>query len=83
MNEQHPAIEQVVAETSQQIGDSNGPYVTYSIQRTIVAYTWNPGYNESSLCECGHHYRRHFDSHEEMPPVGCKYCECRVFRQKG
>ncbi len=41
---------------------------------------WQPGYNQEALCSnCKHMYYRHFDSYEDMEPVGCKYCECPVF----
>ncbi len=33
------------------------------------------------VCACGHPYHRHFDSYEDMRPVGCKYCDCREFKQ--
>lgn len=39
----------------------------------------NPEYNENAECSCGHPYYRHFDTYEEMAPVGCKYCECYTF----
>lgn len=28
---------------------------------------------------CEHAYERHFDSHEDNRPVGCKYCGCPTF----
>lgn len=28
-------------------------------------------------CRCGHAHYRHFDSYDDMRPVGCKYCECQ------
>ena len=41
-----------------------------------------PAYDKSigdeRLCECGHPYYRHFDTYDNMRPVGCKYCECFV-----
>jgi hypothetical protein len=41
---------------------------------------WNPGHNQEALCsECQHMYYRHFDSYEDMEPVGCKYCDCYTF----
>lgn len=77
-----PMVEGAVAETVTQVGDNNGPYIVYSIQRTLVAYAWNPGYDQGSECKCEHSYHRHFDSYEEMYPIGCKYCECRTFSPK-
>lgn len=35
------------------------------------------------ICKCGHPYHRHFDSYEDMAPVGCKYCQCRIFHKTG
>jgi len=39
-----------------------------------------PVYDESfgndKLCKCGHTYYRHFDTYEDMSPIGCKYCNC-------
>lgn len=33
---------------------------------------------------CGHQYYRHFDSWEpDLPEVGCKYCSCHKFQEKG
>lgn len=29
--------------------------------------------------ECGHAYYRHFDTYDDMLPVGCKYCGCETF----
>ena len=40
---------------------------------------WDSTRNQQELCQCGHPYERHFDSHEDMSPVGCKYCECERF----
>ncbi len=35
---------------------------------------YDPNYGDNKLCKCGHPYHRHFDSYEDMSPVGCKYC---------
>lgn len=43
---------------------------------------YNASYGDSRVCECGHPYHRHFDSHEDMAPVGCKYCGCYKFKEK-
>lgn len=37
---------------------------------------YNPNFGDDRKCTCGHPYYRHFDTYEEMAPVGCKYCEC-------
>lgn len=46
-----------------------------------VTYHWNREYDQSAICECGHTYERHFDSYEDMAPVGCKYCLCYEFER--
>lgn len=35
---------------------------------------YDPKFGDDRLCLCGHSYYRHFDTYEEMMPVGCKYC---------
>lgn len=40
---------------------------------------WKPRKNQQAECKCSHPYERHFDSYEDMLPVGCKYCECGDF----
>lgn len=56
---------------------SQEPYLK-SVQ-IIEVIKYNPEYGDSRICECGHHYERHFDSYEDMEPVGCKYCSCDEF----
>lgn len=56
------------------------PYLeTLTVENTIA---YNPKFGDNKECECGHTYYRHFDSYENMDPVGCKYCECFMFREK-
>lgn len=43
--------------------------------------TYDPNFGDCKLCKCGHQYHRHFDSYENMSPVGCKYCRCNVFQE--
>lgn len=38
------------------------------------AYKYNENFGDDKLCKCGHPYDRHFDSYDNMSPVGCKYC---------
>lgn len=45
----------------------------------IVNSSYNPEYTGVTQCLCGHEYYRHFDTYEDMEPVGCKYCECGTF----
>ncbi len=40
---------------------------------------YNPKYGDDRVCKCGHPYYRHFDTYDEMYPVGCKYCGCAEF----
>lgn len=40
---------------------------------------YDPLYGDNKLCICGHAYDRHFDSHDNMFPLGCKYCNCDKF----
>lgn len=42
---------------------------------------YDPNYGDDEPCKCGHAYCRHFDTYEDMYPVGCKYCySCSVFQ---
>lgn len=40
---------------------------------------YDSNYGDDKVCTCGHPYYRHFDTYEEMRPVGCKYCGCGTF----
>ncbi len=40
---------------------------------------YDPNFGDDVRCRCGHPYCRHFDTYEDMRPVGCKYCECERF----
>lgn len=61
-------------------GTESNSYLEGFEIRKISLY--NPNYNGNRECECGHDYGRHFDSYEDMDPVGCKYCRCRTFKPK-
>lgn len=58
------------------------PYITET--KTVIETTrkYNPDYGDNRECVCGHAYYRHFDTYEDMEPVGCKYCECGNFQEK-
>jgi Zn-finger nucleic acid-binding protein len=44
---------------------------------------YDPEYGDDRICMCGHPYYRHFDTYSTpMEPVGCKYCDCRRFKEK-
>ena len=53
------------------------PYIVTEI--VVKKYKYNKEYGDDRVCECGHKYYRHFDTYEEMSPVGCKYCHCLKF----
>lgn len=52
------------------------------IKTKFSKYSYNPEFGDDRICECGHQYHRHFDSYNQMDPVGCKYCECYIFKEK-
>ena len=54
--------------------ETDGPYIDGK---------YNPNYGDDKKCECSHAYYRHFDTYDDMRPVGCKYCECRRFTELG
>lgn len=45
-----------------------------------LAPIWDENHDENDICLCGHWYYRHFDSYENMRPIGCKYCDCYIFK---
>lgn len=55
------------------------PYLFEEI--VVKKRVYNPNYGNDRLCKCGHTYYRHFDSDENMQPVGCEDCDCFVFIQ--
>ena len=53
----------------------------YIVKETIIKeYSYNPEYGDDKICQCFHPYHRHFDSHNCMANVGCKYCPCEEFK---
>lgn len=44
---------------------------------------YDPEFGDERLCDCGHAYYRHFDTYEDMRPVGCKYCQCYIWALPG
>jgi len=62
----------------------------FEVIETVTLY--DPNFGDDVECECGHAYYRHFDTYEEMEPVGCKYCmhsdtmvpkeQCSGFKRK-
>lgn len=59
---------------------SDNPYIEKKI--VVTKRLYNPKYGDDRECECGHAYYRHFDTYEDMDPVGCKYCGCHTFVEK-
>ena len=43
---------------------------------------YDPLFGDDRVCKCGHSYYRHFDTYENMSPVGCKYCGCNEFEER-
>lgn len=39
-----------------------------------IAEHYDPNFGDNKECLCGHPYYRHFDTYDDMAPVGCKYC---------
>lgn len=65
----------------QVVGEEGDPHITESVTIKATRLKYNPRYGDGRLCKCGHPYYRHFDTYENMAPVGCKYCECRQFEE--
>jgi len=50
------------------------------LDRRTLLDGYNPDFGDDKLCVCGHTYYRHFDTYDDMEPVGCKYCgDCGTF----
>lgn len=50
----------------------------------LINGSYDPKFGDERVCKCGHTYERHFDSYDEMAPIGCKYCdgvECPAFEE--
>jgi hypothetical protein len=50
--------------------------IDYVSDGTIIDYEpeYDPNYGDNVECKCGHPYYRHFDTYDNMAPIGCKYC---------
>jgi len=78
-------MKQLVLEYEQEqlngkVVEAEKPYIyDYSVD---INAKYNPNYGDDRECECGHPYYRHFDTYEDMEPVGCKYCRCYEFVEK-
>jgi len=58
------------------------PYIVRLHTRRFGKIMYNPNYGDDRICECGDPYDRHFDSYEDIYPIGCKYCDCVEFKEK-
>ena len=45
---------------------------------------YDTNFGDDKECKCGHQYYRHFDTYDDMYPIGCKYCNgsCETFEAK-
>lgn len=50
-------------------------------EKVVILRKYNPNYGDHRICKCGHTYYRHFDSYDNMEPIGCKYCDCWEFEE--
>lgn len=49
---------------------------------TVNGYApYDGSFGDNKVCKCGHVYYRHFDTYEDMRPVGCKYCGCDHYEE--
>lgn len=55
------------------------PYLVTTKTVVQTTYAYRADYGDDRICKCGHAYYRHFDTYEQMSPVGCKYCACHLF----
>lgn len=42
---------------------------------------YDSSFGDNRICECEHPYYRHFDTYDDMYPVGCKYCQYYEFEE--
>lgn len=54
----------------------------YIIKTTSGEFDYDSEFGDNKECKCGHVYYRHFDTYDDMDPVGCKYCDCFTFKEK-
>jgi hypothetical protein len=52
----------------------------YFVDDVIFNY-YDPDFGDDLVCCCGHPYYWHFDTYNQMAPIGCKHCECRRFKK--
>ncbi len=66
-----------------------GGVSSYNVLNAIIeesrAGEYDPEHGDDKRCSsatCNHTYDRHFDSWDNMRPVGCKYCPCSEFQDR-
>ncbi len=65
------------------IDDRNlGGFPGWAFVEDVLFNYYDPDFGDLRMCKCGHIYERHFDTYDNMAPVGCKFCECRRFAEK-
>jgi hypothetical protein len=47
-----------------------------------IEMMYDKDFGNDKICVCGHPYYRHFDTHHQMYNCGCKYCYCKMFKEK-
>lgn len=67
-------------ESGKLVNSNDDPYLEFI--EVNITHKYNPEYGDDKECKCGHPYYRHFDTYEDMFPIGCKYCDCMVFKLK-
>jgi len=55
-------------------------YDIIAFEMSETGPAWDKDADQDANCVCGHTYERHFDTHDRMRGVGCKYCPCEIFR---
>jgi hypothetical protein len=51
------------------------------VPKEVEDIKYDRNFGDNKRCECGHPYYRHFDTYEDMAPIGCKYCQCSRFKE--
>jgi hypothetical protein len=79
-------VEEIKLEISKSMDNVHPNYLANALYKKLIetrfelanGYTidraYDPNFGDDRLCTCGHPYYRHFDTYEDMYPIGCKYC---------
>lgn len=73
-------IDHAITQCENTLKKNNRPYIV-TIEDIKTKYGYNKDYGDDKECVCGHPYYRHFDTYEDMYPIGCKYCQCFRFEE--